>query len=109
MGVEKFQAMPPPPKGEKLALPQDTEYENVEALLGPVRELLGEFAKTGPLPERYASTQANVDFLLTKTRKAGPLDRAAELQKLEQQVKSFKSTLVLLEQNPLLSAEAETV
>ena len=104
-----FQAHPPAPKGEKLALPSAPEYEKVEAVLGPARTLLAEFTAPGPLPERYSSTKANVEFLLTKTRKAGPLDRAAELQKLEEQVKSCKSTLVLLEQNPLLSAEAETV
>ena len=74
-----FQATPPAPKGERLSLPPAPEYEKVEAVLGPIRAILADFSVPGPLPERYSSTKANVDFLLTKTRKAGPLDRAAEL------------------------------
>ena len=84
------------------------EYELVEPLLKLVRALLAEHAKLGALPERYLSTENNVAFLLARTRKAGPLERAAEVAKLEEQVAQLTSAAAVLEQSPQLANEAAT-
>ena len=96
-------------KGEQLALPAAAEHGKLEPLLAPVRALLAEHRAPGTLPERYLSTEANVNFLLARTRKAGPVDRAAGLTKLEQQPESLATSHTVLQQNPLLEAEAAAV
>ena len=60
------------------------------------------------LPDRYRSTDDNVAHLLARTRKAGPLERAAEVAKLEEQVSQLSAAATFLEQSPQLANEAAT-
>ena len=90
-------------------LKHSEEYKDVAPALGEVEKILAEHKPPGPLPQRYESAQEYAALFLSRTKKNGPVERAAELTKLEARVSSLKTSLFSLEANESLSLLAETV
>jgi chromosome segregation ATPase len=95
----------PQEKGAKLVLTPDEAIQDLGPLLNPLKATLAEHRQPGQLPERYQSAEKNVSYLLSHSRRNGPLDRAAEVGKLQELVTKLDSTLALLEGQDTLEAE----
>ena len=73
------------------------EFKDLQPVLEPLKCILAEHRQPGLLPERYKSAEGNIAHLLSHTKHNGPLNRAAEMGKLEDLVSKLDASLALLE------------